>query len=298
VARKHIDIIYNPAAGLRDRRRFENLLSELEEWGAAPRVHETRGSFDACNLTRAIVARGDSDVVVAAGGDGTINEVANGLTHSDVPLAIFPLGTANVLAIEIGLTSKPEELARTLMLGPAREIVTAQANGRLFLLWLGAGFDAEITALISPTAKKYLGKVAYVIAGFKHFFMNRATPFEVVIDGKKYSAGWVIAAKASHYAGRFVLTRRASLYARDLAIVLCHGHGRRATLRYLWALAFGRLERLHDVSVHVCTHAILSAPAGAVVQIDGEAGSILPQEVTIRPVGIRLVVPATTFSAN
>ena len=150
-------VIRNPAAGSRGG-RFAATLDRLTGLGCRIEVRETGARGDAERFAQ---EPGDRDLVVAAGGDGTINEVANGLVAgaSGLPLAILPLGTANVLAGEIGLGLDPGAVARTIARGAPRRIslgrVTgAQAGGggaaRLFFQMAGVGFDAHAVAGVNP----------------------------------------------------------------------------------------------------------------------------------------------------
>lgn len=291
IVRKRIDIIYNPAAGFRNRKRFEFLLNELEENGARPRVHETSSGAHATELARHIAARGDTDILVVAGGDGTINDVVNGLGHTEVPLAVLPLGTANVLAIEIGLPRASAKIAHALMRGQAREIALGQANGRLFLLWVGAGLDAEITALLSPGLKKRWGKASYVWAGLKYFLKGPGQAIDIRVNDENFRAGWVIVANACCYAGRFKLAPKAHLCNREFIATICPPMNRRRALRYLIALGAGRLHRLKDVRVIPCERVEFLAPVGAPIQIDGEGAGLLPQEIRLSPLTLPLIFP-------
>ncbi len=291
VVRKRIDIIYNPAAGFRNRKRFEFLLNELEENGARPRVHETSSGTHATDLARHIAAKGDTDILVAAGGDGTINDVVNGLGDAKVPLAVLPLGTANVLAIEIGLPRSAKKIAHVLMRGQTRDIALGQANGRLFLLWVGAGLDAEITALLSLSLKKRWGKASYVWAGLKYFLKGPGQPIDVCVNGENFRAGWVIVANACCYAGRFKLAPQGHICNAELIATICPAMNRWGALRYLTALGVGRLHRLRDVRVIPCAGVEFLAPKGAPIQIDGEGAGLLPQQISLSPLNLSLVFP-------
>ena len=102
--------------------------------------------------------------MVVAGGDGTVNETINGLARSGLPLALIPLGTANVLAAEIGLQTDPAAVARCVAFGQPRPIALGAANGRRFILMAGAGFDANVVAGVSVPMKRWLGKGAYILS--------------------------------------------------------------------------------------------------------------------------------------
>ena len=122
-----IMLIHNPAAG-RGRGRLQTTLARLRGLGSVPEVWATASRGEAEALARAAVERG-YDLVVAAGGDGTVNEVVNGLAGSGLPLALLPLGTANVLAIEIGLDTAPDALAQTILRGTPTDVCLGRIRG-------------------------------------------------------------------------------------------------------------------------------------------------------------------------
>ena len=106
-------------------------------------------------------AEADFDIIVAAGGDGTLNAVANGMAAAPRPLALLPLGTANVLAREIGLPRRPERLAELIAAGPARPIWPGRVGDRLFLTMASSGFDAEGRGGGQSAAETSVGRLAF-----------------------------------------------------------------------------------------------------------------------------------------
>jgi len=156
VPRKRALIVYNPIAGSRSP-LLKQTLQRLTVHGLQFDLYETRGPGDAEKAVRG--KEQTYDAVVAAGGDGTINEVVNGLQGTNLPLGIIPLGTVNVLALEMGLLKDPETVARTIVFGPARSVNVGHVNGRAFLLMVGAGFDGRVVAGVSARLKKSLGQM-------------------------------------------------------------------------------------------------------------------------------------------
>ena len=128
-----------------------------------------------------------ADLIVAAGGDGTINEVANGLVGSAVPLGVLPAGTANVLACEIGLPRNPLDAAAVLAELDAQSIAVgrltvADGSQRHFLLMAGVGLDAQVLTKVSQRIKNVTGKLAYYIAGFS-MLGGKLSRVQVDIEG-------------------------------------------------------------------------------------------------------------------
>jgi len=159
-------IVFNPVAGRRRAHLLWRVLDVLMANGVRLDLAETHCPGHAEALARDAVSRGES-MVVAAGGDGTIAEVANGLMGSNTNLGVIPLGTANVLAHELGLPFSPQAVAAALAFGRTCRLWPGQihnADGaRLFVQMLGVGFDAHVVRNLSFPLKRVFGKGAYVL---------------------------------------------------------------------------------------------------------------------------------------
>ncbi|NJO33659.1 MAG: hypothetical protein HC869_11475 [Rhodospirillales bacterium] len=151
--RRRFFVIDNTTSGYGGRGLAARVLGLLRASGA--RVDSCGDAGKDAVRARAVeaVRNGTYDAVVAVGGDGTIRHVASTVAGTDVPLGIIPLGTGNVLAHEIGLGREPKALAAALLSGPAVSIVAPVANGEIFLLMAGAGFDGRVIQALNPSAK-------------------------------------------------------------------------------------------------------------------------------------------------
>jgi diacylglycerol kinase (ATP) len=294
-------VIYNPTAGNRARRRLAKWLACLERLGAAVDLRETNAPRHAEALARtadpALI-----DAVVAAGGDGTINEAVNGLAGSPLPLGILPLGTANVLAGEIGLPRQAMALARILAFAPARPVWPGEAlvdgaeQGRRFLIMAGIGFDADVVEALDLPLKRRLGnlglgKIAYVasIAGRLREYRRRS--YRAELDGGAVEAASLVAAKAHFYGGRFVLAPAASLEDPVFQVVLFGRAGRAAALGYMVAMAAGVLRHCPSVRIVPTRQVQLIEPAGVGVQLDGDIHVRLPVTLRIAATPLQLIQP-------
>lgn len=293
-APRRILVILNPQAGRRrrGRRRLYRVLVELERLGCAVTVRATAAAGDAERLAR--TAEPEFDLVVAAGGDGTVHEVANGLAGAARPLGIVPLGTANVLARELGLPRRPKRLARLLADGAPRPIWPGRIGDRLFLCMSGIGFDAAVVARIDPRLKRRLGRLAFAWTILGGLARHRPSEFAIGIDGVPYRAGAAVIAKTRFYAGRFVLAPAASAADPLFHVVLFAPGPRRAVLRYLAAMALGRAYRASGVRVIPARRITLAEDGPWPVQADGEllAGSPLSVAVADAPLLILGPEPA------
>ena len=297
VLRRFIHIIVNPAAGNRNRALLDRVVARLRAHGADVTIEETQAPGHATELARAAARAGRADVIVAAGGDGTINEVARGLMGQGVPLGILPLGTANVLAIEIGLRPQADEIAAMLRSGPAELIGTGLVDGAVFLLMAGIGYDGVVVHGIDPRLKRLWGKGAFIWSGLKEWLRGPGRDIRLVVDGREKRAAWAIVTNARHYAGPFVLAPQSDITLPGLTLFLLHDGSRFGLARFLAALALGRVARLRSVEILPARHIDVTAPAGLAVEVDGDARGHLPLTIEQGTQFLRLVVPSQAASA-
>lgn len=306
-------VIYNPTAGGRRRRKLKAALALLRSRGVAVDVADTRGPGDAETMARD--AGADVSMVVVAGGDGTIKGAADGLVARAAsgrvvpPLGVLPLGTANVLAAELGLPSDPVAAAGVLADGVTVDIHLGHADGRCFLIMAGVGFDAAVVARIKPSMKNVLGKAAYVIESLRELLRPQSRRYRVVLAGEETEAAAVVLANGHYYGGRFVLAPGASLTAPELQVCLFLKSGRLSIIRYFVAIALslpgrwggathrvaamlGLLPRPEDYRVVPATEVSITGPAGAPVQADGDIIGRLPMTAGVAPGTLKVIVPA------
>ncbi len=287
---KRILVIANPTAGRRLEARLQAVVLALRSRGCEVRVRSTAKRGDAERFA-AGVDRKQFDLLAVAGGDGTINEVLNGVRATAPPLAVMPFGTANVLAIEIGLASSTPSIVETLVNGRPRPINLGLANGRRFAVMASAGFDAEVVAKVRLDLKRYFGKGAYLYEAVHQFLTFQASSYRVRIDGTDYPAAGVVIANGRHYGGRFVVAPAASLEMPGLHVCRCLAPGRFAMARYAVAMITGRLAERPDYRISEATHVEIDGPAGAAMQADGDILTRLPVTIESLPDAVELIFP-------
>lgn len=287
---RRVTVIFNPTSGRRRRRRLAAVLKALESAGCAVTLRETTKRGDAEAFARE-ASCATCDRLVAAGGDGTINEVINGLSDAALPLALVPLGTANVLAAEIGLSTRTADIVRAILHGTPRPVFLGRANARKFAMMAGVGFDALAVTRVDLAIKRRTGKFAYVLAGLIQLARQKPTLYDVEIDGKSYRAASAIVAKGHFYAGRYICAPAARLDRPQFEICLFTRPGRWNVLRYALALALNRLGRLPDVTVVPGHRVHITGLAGDPVQSDGDIIALLPVEMEIVEKGLLLAMP-------
>ena len=257
----------------------------------------TEGPGSATDLARQCAEDG-ADLILVAGGDGTINEVVNGMAGSTAALCVLPCGTANVLASELGMSRRPDKAAAGLSeLVPARVslgVLTDEADRRprYFLLMAGAGFDARIVYRVHGPTKNAIGKVAYWIAGFSQFG-RRLPEFNVDIDDKRYRCSFALASRVRNYGGDLEIARNISLLDHGFEIVLFEGASTYPYVRYMLGALMNRLPRVQGVTVLHAKSARFTGPDDnrIHVQVDGELAGALPVSLSIAPRALTLLVP-------
>jgi len=177
-------LIYNPTSGREEmRRRLPDILQRLDEGGIETTVHATTGEGDA---TRAAVdaAQRGYDIVIAAGGDGTIYEVVNGLADQEhrPELGIFPLGTTNDLSRALGISRQWEDYCDLVLRGESRPIDVGRANDRYFINIAGGGSLTELTYEVPSRLKTMIGQLAYYFKGVEK--MVNLSPMQLKIDAE------------------------------------------------------------------------------------------------------------------
>lgn len=293
--RRRLLVIYNPTAGSgrlgwRKRARLEAYLDLLEDSGCAVEFRPTTQRGDAEAFARAGHAE-QYDAVVAAGGDGTIGEVANGLPDHAAPLGIFPLGTANVLAMEIGLPLDPPAVVQTLLHGPAARVWPGFVNDRLFTIMAGIGFDAHVVAHLPSELKRVLGKGAYVIETLRQMVAYRVPRYRLIIDGREYDCASAVIAKGHFYGGKFVCAPNARLDDPAFEVCLFSMSGRIGAARATAALTLGLLQKLPEIELVRGREVEILGPEGEPVQADGDIAAFLPARTRIGGRAIALIVP-------
>jgi diacylglycerol kinase (ATP) len=288
---RHPVLIYNPVAGKLKRnnqRLVHQVVAALRESGVEPRLVPTTGPDTAGPLAKQAIEEG-ADLIIGFGGDGTINEIAGGVVGSQVPLAILPGGTANVVSIETKVGTQPVKAARRILDRVPHRIavgrLTIADSSRYFLAMTGVGLDARIVNDVVPRLKKATGKFAYWVAGFKQFLR----PLHAVThNGGIY--GFVLASRVRNYGGDLEIARGASLLGDELEVVSFRGTNPWRYALYMSGVAIRQHARVPGVEVKRAKRIEFPEP-GAYVQIDGELAGMTPATVEVVPDALTLLLP-------
>ena len=284
-------IIVNPVSGSIN---YPNQLRQLEESirkdGRPVDMLVTGAPGEATELARRAIERG-SELIIAVSGDGTINEVINGMAGGSATLGFIPAGVSNVLALELGIPRSWRDAVRVILNGRSRRIDLGLVNGRYFSLMVGVGFDAQAVKLAHPAIKRYLKRYAYHLAGVRTIFCYRPKQFQVKAEGKDlYPAYAVIISNAHYYGGAHQVNPEARIDDGYLHLCVFEKGNRRDYLRYFHGVITARLKSYPDVRKIKCRSVEIDQP-GYPVQADGDFIGYTPIKLTIKPRYLSVLAP-------
>jgi diacylglycerol kinase (ATP) len=302
-------LIYNPTSGGRRQRRFleiEQAVRILKDAGITTEIAATAAAGSAQGIARQAVEQ-RRGMVIACGGDGTVNEIINGLAGSAVPMALLPAGTANILAKELRIPWDiphaarliPDGLIRRVALGLATSLngnhsADMPLGGRYFLSVGGAGPDGAIVNAVNSELKKRAGVLAYWAEGVRQLVRYDFPEMRIRSNGQDHLASILVVGRTVNYGGPFKITTGANLFEDSFEFLT---NSTRSRLRYLVclpALWIGKLRSMEGIAAWKHTEVICESANGAVVyaQVDGEPIGPLPLGFRIVPDALSLVTPA------
>lgn len=300
-------LIYNPTSGRKRHRRFEEIehaVRILKDSGLAVELAPTKGPGAATAIARQAVEQ-RRGMVIACGGDGTINEIVNGLAGSHVPMALLPAGTANILAKELGIPWDIPRAARLIPGGAIRRIALGMAsstngnhstdfpNGRYFLSVAGAGPDGAIVNGVDHDFKKNAGVLAYWAEGVRQLFTYGFPEMRIRSEGQERKATIIVVGRTVNYGGPFKITTGANLFEDSFEFLTNTTRSRLGYLACLPAMLLGTLRNVNGIETWKATETICE-PIGSepvYAQIDGEPVGRLPLRFRIVPDALSIVTP-------
>jgi diacylglycerol kinase (ATP) len=295
-------LVVNPNAGRvrsSESKRLDSARRILERDGIQTDLALTDGPGDASEIARRAVADG-RQMVVACGGDGTFNEIVNGLAGSHVPLALLPAGTANVLAKELSLPWNVERAAALVAGSRLRRIALGLATSgegnvapRHFLSVAGAGPDGAIVHALDLGLKQRAGVLAYWAEGIRQLAAYKFPRFRVTAGGRQFESTLIVVGRTKHYGGPFQITTEADLHSDEFEVMVCESSSRLRYSSYVGLLCLRRLRGARHLTF-LKTSSVYCEPldrAPVFTQVDGEPLGQLPAEFRIVPDALTLAVP-------
>ncbi|MEK7196585.1 MAG: diacylglycerol kinase family protein [Nitrospirota bacterium] len=319
--RKKIILIGNPVAGRGAAGRIARAVDIIKSRGFKVRLMLTGKKGDAELFSKEIF-KDQSEIpdtqpvplIIAAGGDGTYNEVINGIAYSDIPMAILPLGTTNVLARELDIPEVMEKALDIALGGKVQNVCLGKITlrehkiqdsiskiqdsnfelrtlnselSRYFLLMAGIGFDGEAVYGIKSRIKRYSGKGAYIWSGLKTFMLWNPDKLTFNIDSRGYEGYSAIICNAAKYAGHFKVAPDAKLQEPSLYAFIMQGRKRSDIVRYVSGIIRGNHLKFSDMTYRKAEK--IEINGDACIQIDGDYFGKTPATIEIVPDALKLV---------
>jgi diacylglycerol kinase (ATP) len=312
----HATLIHNPHAGFGDwRRAIEDVAKFWEAAGWRVHTHATRRSGHATQLAQAAANAGHG-LVLAAGGDGTLSEAANGLIHRDTVLAPLPVGTTNTFAKELGLprpnllhTDWLVEVSQALQRGMIQRMDVGMTwpstlhdmradNGRCWLLWAGIGIDAYLVDQIEPRPRwfKRLGAVAYLAKSLLVLPQFSGVRARVKIEDEDYAGEFVmvnISNSRLFAGGELRLNPNAVLDDGQFEVWMFRGRDWPQVLQYTLEISRAAHWKHPDVEFVRCRNVAVSVQTKTVYHVDGDPGGHAPFTCRLLPQALRILIPNT-----
>lgn len=282
-----ICIILNPAA---KSERAKGLSRKVQQIAKGAVIKYTEGPGDAEAKAERAIQQG-FDTIVAAGGDGTINEIVNGIDGANVNLGILPIGTINVFAIELGIPTQVEEAWQVIQRGKVKAIDLATANDHRFVQLAGVGLDAEIVEKTDVQAKKMLGPLSYVLTATQ--VMTRKPPkLRIITEQSQILRGsFVLIGNGRFYGGPFEIFKNARIDDGFLDVCVFEQMNPLAIARYLQGILTGSHTKFDDVKHFKTTRVLIESDELVPVEVDGELLGHLPCEFSIKRRALNVIVP-------
>jgi len=319
------ELIYNPSGGqVVIRHELENVVAFLNRYGWSVTLRETSKPLEATELARHAVNRG-AKVVIAAGGDGTINEVANGLVNTDAALGVLPVGTTNSWALQMGIpalnpmlpgiqavkliAALEERIARPLpanyyrkvLLDAARVLVEGRTvavdmgelSGRHFLMWAGMGFDAAIAQSIPLKEKRALGSWAYVLPTIESAYRYSGTDVCLNLDGMvvNVSTPLIVVSNIQLYGGMIPIGAKACVNDARLDVCIFKGGGFLTFVQHAMKVLSHRHLQDPKVEYYQCREIVIESAHPLPVHVDGEPFTKTPVAIHTVPSSLKVIVP-------
>lgn len=267
----------------------ERILSTLHQSRIDAEIIKSSSSTDATEIASQCAKEG-YDLVIAAGGDGTINSVVNGLAGSQTALGIIPLGTINLLAMELKIPSDIESACQIIGHGRIQTIDLGKVNDRFFTSLCGIGFDAYVISQTQSSLKKQFGSGAYILNGIKNLIRYPFHSIRLCVNQKIHKSGYiVIVGNGKYYGASVLIAPDASTHDGLLDVVIFQKRDALSLLRYIWELHKGDLTALPDVEHIQAKHISIERHGRHKLHLDGEYYGRTPVEISIVPSALKVV---------
>lgn len=314
---KEIPVIINPKAGRKSRLALwlesvlirppslpqeacwpgERIGAEVEKAfqveGLQAKTFITKTIGDIKETIQNLVRQGERTIVVA-GGDGTINEAVHALAGTEASLGILPIGTANSLAIELGIPFALCEAAHTIKTGRVRTVDVGRAGTHYFAMGAGLSYDSHVIKNVKPWLKYSIGSLAYIVQGLLEAFSYSFPKLEITSEDRPSfcTEGYlVIIANARFYGGHFKAAPLASLEDGLLDVIVIKRRELWHLLKCLTTMRYRDLTKIKDVEYFQCRRLKIVSNPSVEVHVDAEIAERTPCEFECIPKALRIITP-------
>ncbi len=289
----NVNLIVNPIAGNRAYRSIKK-IEDLLRRKVFLRTFVTQKKGDAVFFAR---EHANADLTIAAGGDGTVNEVLNGILSSQenisdaklCPLAFIPLGITNVLAKELGIPEDINNAVNLALRGTPKKISLGRINGHYFSLMAGVGFDGKAVFELKNSIKKIWGKGAYILSGINVFLHYNPPRFEIKTPKGTFTGYTAVVGNARCYGGYFKVTPEARITEPLLDVCLLKSISRGALLRFVSGVMKKKHLNFEDVFYGKFSELEITSDETVHVQIDGDYFGTLPVKIDVVKDAVSLI---------
>ena len=282
---QEILVILNPAARSERAKAVWRRIERLPNCTMRP----TSAPGDARAVAEAALREGFT-TIVAAGGDGTVNEVVNGIAGSDVALGILPVGTMNVFAAELGLPGDLDEAWAIIQAGRTRPVDLLRANQQYFVQLAGVGLDAQVVQATSWNSKKTFGPLSYLISAAQ-IAARKPPRIYVEADDEVREGSFVLIGNGRYYGGPLAVFKDARIDDGKLDVLIFKNLAYLDIARYITNIFIGKHTDLPDVEYFQTKKAVVRSEEDVPVEVDGEVVGSLPVTFRISSRKLKVVVP-------
>jgi len=280
----NVSLIVNPIAGNRAYKSIDKIETLLKK-RVSLKTFITQKKGDAFEFVRNL---SNTDLIVVVSGDGTVNEVINGICTSqnhrlkDVPISLIPQGITNVLAKELRIPHKIEDAIDLALSGRGQKVSLGRINGRYFASMAGIGFDGETVLQVKDNfVKKISGKAAHIIAGLKVLKQYKPSLINIKTANTELTGYTAVIGNVRNYAGYFSITPHASITDPTLDICIFKGKTRKDMVRFIMGIIFKKHLQFPDVMYTKASEMIITSDGKVHIQIDGDYFGTLPAKIEV-----------------
>lgn len=286
-----VAILVNPKSGRGKAVSAATYIERfLERRGLNPVLHYSNSIQRTQELANHISFRFPK--VISVGGDGTLNEVINGIVGTDCQLGVIPTGDVNVLAVELGIPHDIEKAAAIAVSGDVKKIDLGRVNDRYFSVMCGIGLDAEIISQVKPIVKEVFSEAAYPMTGIKSLINYKPEHLLIKIDNSLLSEGYyVVVSNSKNYGGTFSIARKADITDGYLDVCIFKNKSVASFIRHIAAIAAGKNLSSKGFEYYRAKEVQVQAEKPVLIQTDGEVVGTTPADIKVVPKKLQIMMP-------